>query len=57
MAHPELHAEVALRMAVKGMNDTMGPEGLAPTLLVLGNIPTLVNTNPPPLHNKSAWTH
>lgn len=28
-------------MAVKGMNDTMGPDGLVPTLLVFGSLRTL----------------
>ena len=36
-----IDAETALRLAVKTMNDTMGPDGLVPTLLVYGSLPRL----------------
>ena len=34
-------------MAVKAVNDTAGPEGLVPTLLVFGTYPRLSSTSPP----------
>ena len=47
--YPKLDVEVALRCAIKGINDTMGPEGLVPSYLVFGTIPTFptMNTNLP----------
>ncbi|KAK1914231.1 hypothetical protein P3342_007477 [Pyrenophora teres f. teres] len=36
-----------LQMAVKAINDTAGPEGLIPTLLVFGTYPRLSKTSPP----------
>lgn len=39
--HPDIHPDVALRMSLKGMNDTMGPDGLVPTPLVIGTLPTV----------------
>lgn len=36
---PNMSLELALRTAVKAMNDTLGPEGLVPTLLVFGCLP------------------
>lgn len=38
-AHPQGHPETALHMVIKGRNDTMGPDGLVPTLLVFGSPP------------------
>lgn len=38
--YPQLDREIALRCAAKGINDTMGPEGLVPSYLVFGVIPT-----------------
>lgn len=38
-AHPSIDPELALRYAVKGINDTSGPEGLVPSLLVYGMLP------------------
>jgi transposase InsO family protein len=38
---PSLADEVALRVIVKAINDTVGPNGLIPTLLVFGNMPQL----------------
>lgn len=37
--HPGMNREIALRIAVKAINDTMGPEGLVPSLLVFGCLP------------------
>ena len=34
-------------MAVKAVNDTAGPDGLVPTLLVFGAYPRMVATDPP----------
>jgi hypothetical protein len=34
-------------MAVKAVNDTAGPNGLVPTLLVFGTYPRLAKTSPP----------
>ena len=34
-------------MAVKAINDTAGPDGLVPTLLVFGAYPRLTNSDPP----------
>jgi len=36
---PKIDRKVALRLAVKAMNDTIGPEGRVPSYLVLGCIP------------------
>jgi Reverse transcriptase (RNA-dependent DNA polymerase) len=38
---PSLPDDVALRVAVKAINDTVGPNGLIPTLLVFGTMPQL----------------
>lgn len=40
-------AEHVLQMAVKAVNDTAGPDGLVPTLLVFGTYPRLSKTSPP----------
>ena len=47
--YPSVKKETALRLAVKALNDTMGPEGLVPSLLVFGVLPRFpaVNTNLP----------
>jgi hypothetical protein len=37
----------ALQMAVKAINDTAGPNGLVPTLLVFGTYPRLSPSSPP----------
>ena len=34
-SQPSIDADLAIRLAVKAMNDTMNPEGLVPSLLVL----------------------
>lgn len=39
--YPSLDPEIALRCAVKGINDSMGPEGLVPSYLVFGVLPTM----------------
>lgn len=46
---PSIKPKLELRIALKAMNDTLGPEGLVPTLLVFGCLPIFptVNTNLP----------
>lgn len=39
--------ETALQMAVKAVNDTAGPDGLVPTLLVFGAYPRMHSMDPP----------
>lgn len=39
--HPDLNSENALSVAVHAMNNTSGPVGLAPTLLVFGIVPQM----------------
>lgn len=36
---PDISPKAALQMAVKAVNDTAGPDGLVPTLLVFGAYP------------------
>lgn len=38
---------IMLQMAVKAVNDTAGPDGLVPTLLVFGAYPRMTNLDPP----------
>lgn len=54
--YPCLDPEIALRCAIKGINDTMGPEGLVPSYLVFGVIPTFpsFNTNLPDQKDRMA---
>ncbi|KJZ69913.1 hypothetical protein HIM_10698 [Hirsutella minnesotensis 3608] len=40
-------AEAVLQMAVKAVNDTAGPDGIVPTLLVFGAYPRLTADSPP----------
>ncbi|KAF5503979.1 hypothetical protein CGCF413_v004518 [Colletotrichum fructicola] len=44
---PSLRPEVALQMAIKAINDTAGPNGLVPTLLVFGAYPRINHDSPP----------
>jgi transposase InsO family protein len=39
--------EIVLQMAVKAVNDTAGPNGLVPTLLVFGAYPRMTELDPP----------
>lgn len=41
LAHPGLSPEISLSMATAAMNQTAGPQGLVPTLLVFGVIPRM----------------
>lgn len=42
-----INNHMLLQMAVKAVNDTAGPDGLIPTLLVFGAIPRLAHLDPP----------
>src|SRR5271168_2824690 len=44
---PELAKETRLQMAVKAVNDTAGPDGLTPTLLVFGAFPRMSREDKP----------
>lgn len=44
---PNLTKEICLQMAVKAVNDTAGPDGLTPTLLVFGMYPRMIDGDPP----------
>ena len=37
--HPSLQRQVLLALAVKAINDTLGPEGVIPSALVFGEFP------------------
>jgi hypothetical protein len=39
---PSISRDIALQMAFKAINDTIGPDGLVPTLLVYGALPRMV---------------
>ena len=43
----DIQKELALQMAVKAVNNTAGPDGLVPTLLVYGAYPRMSNLDPP----------
>ena len=43
----DIQKELALQMAVKAANDTAGPDGLVPTLLVYRAYPRISNLDPP----------
>lgn len=45
---PDLSKECALQMSVKAVNDSVGPDGLVPTLLVFGALPRLGLPSDPP---------
>ncbi len=44
---PDQSPEAVLQMAVKAVNDTIGPDGLVPTLLVFGAYPRMTMESPP----------
>jgi hypothetical protein len=51
----EVNKDMMLQMAVKAVNDTAGPNGLVPTLLVYGALPRLTEMDPlSPLVTKRA---
>jgi hypothetical protein len=44
---PGITKEMALQMAFKAINDSVGPKGLVPTLLVYGAYPRMTENDPP----------
>ena len=44
---PEIDKEMALQMAFKAINDSAGPDGLVPTLLVFGAYPRMAESDAP----------
>ncbi|KAL5601019.1 uncharacterized protein BROUX77_005268 [Berkeleyomyces rouxiae] len=44
---PDLDKAMALQMALKAINDSAGPDGLVPTLLVFGAFPRMIEPDPP----------
>jgi hypothetical protein len=44
---PVTNKDVILQMAVKAINDSAGPDGIVPTLLVFGAYPRLTKASPP----------
>ena len=42
---PDTPKEMTLQIAVKAVNDTAGPDGLVPTLLVFGAFPKITDTD------------
>jgi len=46
--NPNEKPELLLQFAVKGMNDTLGPEGIVPSLLVFGEYPPAFTTSENP---------
>lgn len=44
MTHPQIPKELSLALSVKAMNDTAGPKGLVPSLLLFGEIPRIPHT-------------
>lgn len=50
--YPKLDPESVLRCAIKGINDTMGPEGIVPSYLVFGVLPSFPPLNTTLPHQK-----
>src|SRR6266700_4506684 len=44
---PDISKDMALQMAFKAINDSAGPDGLTPTLLVFGAYPRMVESDAP----------
>ena len=44
---PDINKDIALQMAFKAINDSAGPNGLIPTLLVFGAYPRMVESDAP----------
>ena len=45
----QIDKEIILQMAVKAVNDSAGPDGIVPTLLVFGAYPRITDIDPPSL--------
>ncbi len=46
---PGINKDMALQMAFKAINNTIGPDGLVPTLLVYSTLPWMVEYDAPSL--------
>jgi len=44
---PNINKDTALQMAFKAINNSIGPNGLVPTLLVFGAYPRITNLDAP----------
>jgi len=44
---PDISKDIALQMAFKAINDSIGPNGLIPTLLIFGAYLYIVESNVP----------
>lgn len=44
---PDISKDMALQMAFKAINDSVGPDGLVPTLLVFGAYPRMIDSDAP----------
>ena len=57
--YPSLNETTRLSLAVQGLKNTAGPEGLIPTLLVFGMVPEIPigNLEHIPLPNGNAFKH
>lgn len=53
---PNVNREIRLQMAVKAVNDTAGPNGLIPTLLVFGAFPRMSREDRPTASNTQRAT-
>ncbi len=53
MGHPSLPRQVLLAVAVKAMNDMLGPEGIVPSALVFGEFVFLTSFGGPVIPNAS----
>jgi hypothetical protein len=55
LKNKHINKKIMLQMAVKAINDSAGPDGIVPTLLVFGAYPQLTKMNPSsPLVTKRA---
>jgi hypothetical protein len=47
LKNEQIDKEIMLQMAIKAINDSAGPDGIVPTLLVFGTYPRLTEIDPP----------
>ena len=47
MEIPDINKDMALQMTFKAINDTVGPDGLVPTLLMFSAYPQMVESDAP----------
>ena len=48
LVYPNVDKTLLLQMAIKAMNETLGPQGLVPSLLVLGELPRIYTASETP---------